>query len=309
MLSVAKILTRELPLRALFFLPEDRKIALERRIRGRDQFDKLGRSDGVIVSSGKSGRTWVRVLLSRFYQVKHGIPDWHLIGFENLKRRNPEIPIIFFTHDNYLKDYTGHETDKSDYYGKQVVLLARHPADVAVSQYFQWKFRMKKRKKSLNDYPEHGREVEVFDFVMDADCGLPKIIGFMNLWAKEAERVKQMLLVRYEDLRADTAGELGRILTFLGTPGSDEQIADAVEFASVDNMRKLEERKKSFFASDRLAPREQGNVNTYKVRRAKVGGYRDYFDDAQCAQIEALVASQLSPYYGYQKDAAEAATG
>lgn len=308
MFSVAKILYRELPLRMLFFLPQDRKISLERRIRGRDQFDKLSRSDGVIVSYGKSGRTWVRVLLSRFYQVKHSIPDWHLIGFENLKRRNPEIPIIFFTHDNYLKDSTGHDSDKSDYYGKQVVLLARHPADVAVSQYFQWKFRMKKRKKSLNDYPAHGREVEVFDFVMDADCGLPKIIAFMNLWANEADRLQQMLLIRYEDLRVDTAAELGRVLTFLGTPGTDEQIADAVEFASVDNMRKLEERKKSFFASDRLAPREKGNVNTYKVRRAKVGGYRDYFDDAQCAQIEALVGAQLSPYYGYQKDAAEAAT-
>jgi len=46
-------------------------------------------------------------------------------------------------------------------------------------------------------------------------------------------------------------------------------------------------------------PKDRNDPNTYKVRRAKVGGFRDYFDDAQIAQIEALVNDTLSPGFGY----------
>jgi hypothetical protein len=37
-----------------------------------------------------------------------------------------------FTHDNYVKDYTGHGETKEDFYDKKVILLARDPRDVAV---------------------------------------------------------------------------------------------------------------------------------------------------------------------------------
>jgi hypothetical protein len=48
-----------------------------------------------------------------------------------------------------------------------------------------------------------------------------------------------------------------------------------------------------------MVPKDRDNPNSYKVRRAKVGGYRDYFNDAQVEQIEALVNSTLSPDFGY----------
>jgi hypothetical protein len=35
------------------------------------------------------------------------------------------------------------------------------------------------------------------------------------------------------------------------------------------------------------------------VRRAKVGGYRDYFTPEQAAELEDLVNSRLSPTFGY----------
>ncbi len=93
---------------SLFFLPPKRKVPLERRLRGREERRKLGLADVVIVSFGKSGRTWLRVMLSRVYQVKHGLAQRHLIGFDNLHAKNRQIPRVFFTHDNYLKDFTGH---------------------------------------------------------------------------------------------------------------------------------------------------------------------------------------------------------
>jgi len=49
-----------------------------------------------------------------------------------------------------------------------------------------------------------------------------------------------------------------------------------------------------------MKPGKKGDPNTYKVRRAKVGGYKDYFNDAERAEIDGLVSHDLSPSYGYE---------
>jgi hypothetical protein len=297
--TVIKKLTRFLVLGLLFFLPRQTKIRIDRWLRGKEEFRKLRLADCVIVSFGKSGRTWVRVMLSRFYQVKHGLSARHLIGFDNLHRKNPAIPKLFFTHDNYIKDYTGNRDTKADFYDKKVVLLVRDPFDTAVSQFFQWKYRMRPGKKALNQYPQHGSDTSVFDFVMDAEAGLPKIIAYLNLWASESSKIKNLLIVRYEDLRADTAAALERIVNFIGTPGSEAEIREAVNFASVENMRQMEEKKTFWLSGSRMVAKDRKNPNSYKVRKAKVGGYRDYFDDQQIARMQQLVAERLDPVFGY----------
>ena len=206
---------------------------------------------------------------------------------------------FFFTHDNYIKDYTNSGESKADFYGKKVVLLVRDPRDVAVSQFFQWKYRMRARKKVLNQYPRHRTDISPFEFVMNRDSGLPKIIEYLNLWEREAPRIDNLLIVRYEDMRANPRKILRQILSFIGTPGSDRQIEEAVEFASYDNMKELEAKKVFWLSGGRLVPKDRHNPNSYKVRRAKVGGYTDYFDDQQIVQIDALVNSRLVPSFGY----------
>ena len=89
----------------------------------------------------------------------------------------------------------------------------------------------------------------------------------------------------------------------MGTPGTTEEIREAVEFSSYENMKKMEQKKTFWLSGGRMVPKDRNNPNTYKVRRAKVGGYRDYFDDDQVAQIEALVNSTLSPDFGYNSTA------
>jgi hypothetical protein len=281
-----------------FWLPRERRRHAERWLRGYEQCSKLARADAVIVSFGKSGRTWVRVLISRFYQLHYRLRSETLLGFDNLHRKNRSIPRIFLTHDNYVQDYSGNRDNKRDYYAKRVILLVRSPQDVAVSQYFQWKFRMRPGKKSLNDYPEHGAEISPYEFAM-SQAGLQKIIDFMNLWAAEKDRIGELLIVRYEDLRADTAGVFAKIMRFLGAPEDDAAIRGAVEYASVENMRKLEQKRVFWLSGGRMTARDSGNPDSYKVRRAKVGGYRDYFDDEEVARIDAMVRAKLSPIYGY----------
>lgn len=298
--TILKKLTRFLVLGLLFFLPKEKKIRIDRWLRGKEEYRKLKLADGVIVSFGKSGRTWLRVMLSRFYQVKYGIGERHLIGFDNLHKKNRAIPKLFFTHDNYLKDYTGNRDSKADFYDKKVVLLVRNPLDVAVSQFFQWKYRMRPGKKALNQYPEHGSDIEIYDFLMDPDAGLTKIIDYLNLWASEAGKIRDLLIVRYEDMRSNTGEVLEKIVTFLGTPGDQDQIQEAVRFASVENMRNMETKRTFWLSGSRMVAKDKSNPNSYKVRKAKVGGYRDYFDDQQIQTLNQLVADRLDSIFGYE---------
>ncbi|MCU0838212.1 MAG: sulfotransferase domain-containing protein [Rhodospirillales bacterium] len=283
---------------ALFFLPKATQTRIERWLRGKEDARKLSRADYVVVSFGKSGRTWLRVMLSRVYQVKHGLAERHLIAFDNLHNKVAEIPLIFFTHDNYLKDFVDDPFTKQKYYDKKVVLMVRDPADTAVSQYFQWKYRMTERKKRINDYPMDA-DVSLYDFVMMPQTGLPKIIDFMNGWARELGKIRNLMVVRYEDMRADPAAVLRKILEFLGTPGTPEEIAEAVRFASVENMRALEQKRVFWLSGRRMLAGDRSDPNTYKVRRAKVGGYRDDFTPEQQATIDRLVVSTLAPVFGY----------
>ncbi len=291
---------RQCVVSANFFRSVEDRIALERRLRGKDEAKKLSECDCALVSFGKSGRTWLRVMISGFYQAKHGLGESQMIVFDNLHRKNPAIPKLFFTHDNYLKDETGHGDSKVDYYGKKVVFLARHPGDVAVSQYFQWQHRMRDHKMLINDYPSKDEPMSIYDFVVGEKAGLPKIIDFMNLWAEEAGAVGDVLLVRYEDMKSQPHETLRRVLDFVGTPGTEDEINSAIEYSSFENMKKMEEKRTFWLSGSRMVPKDRKNPHSFKVRRGKVGGYRDYFDEAEEAHIQKLISEKLSPFFGYE---------
>jgi hypothetical protein len=51
----------------------------------------------------------------------------------------------------------------------------------------------------------------------------------------------------------------------------------------------------------RLIPGDKKNPDSFKVRRAKVGGYKDYFTDEQVGEIDAMVDADLLPQIGYTR--------
>jgi hypothetical protein len=280
-------------------LPAERRKALDRWLRGREEHRKLQAADYVLMSWAKSGRTWLRLMLSRVYQLQHGLPETAFLEYDNLKRQVPAIPSVFFTHGNYLRNYTGDWDTKEDFYASRILFLARDPRDVAVSQYFQWRYRMRPWKKFINDYPSHGEELEVFEFVMQHDAGISRVVEFFNLWARELPRVRASHLVRYEDLRGHTGESLAKVLEFLGTPAKPEEISEAVEYTAVEKMRKIEQSESSGASGKRLVAGDAANPDSFKVRRAKVGGWRDYFDDNQLRALDDYVNDRLDPSYGY----------
>ena len=83
----------------------------------------------------------------------------------------------------------------------------------------------------------------------------------------------------------------------MGESFSDEEIGEAVNFGSFDNLRKLE--SSGFFSRGGMTLRNSGDPNSFKVRRGKVGGYAEYFTEEQVAELEELMVSRLSPTFGY----------
>jgi len=298
MADKAQVVVRHIILLLCFWLPAARRKKIERWLRGREEFTKLQRSDWVLMSWGKSGRTWLRVMLSRAYQLKGNLDASELLDFDNLRKRDAQLPAVFFTHNNYLRDYTGNQHSKRHFQGKRIVLLVRDPRDVAVSQFFQWQFRMRPNKKFINDYPPHGATIDAWGFVLDREAGVPRIVDYFNGWAQAIPELRDVLVVRYEDMRKDPAGVLEEILAFTGTDITAEQVREAVEFAAYDNMKKMEQEKFFKGSGARVKPGDKDNPQSFKVRKAKVGGYRDYFTDEQCAQLDRMVA-QLDPVFGY----------
>ena len=296
---VAKRLTKWMVRSVSVFLPEARAHDLERWRRGREDNWKYRRCDYVFASYGKSGRTWVRVMISRYFQLAHNVPDGIILGFDNFHKIDPAVPKVLFTHDNYLRQYLGHPDTKQDFYHHKTVLLVRKPQDVAVSQFFQWKYRMRPYKKAFNKYPEHESDISIYDFVHHEHQGLPRIIEAMNSWTRELDRFDDLLVVRYEDLRTEPEVQLARIMGHLGEDVNEDHIKGAVEFATVEKMRKMESQDYFWRSGSRVKPKDKDNPNSYKTRKGKVGGYRDYFDDEQVAAIDALVNERLLPGLGY----------
>jgi len=278
---------------------------LERWMRGLEETQKLARSNYAFVSYGKCGRTWLNVMLSRYFQLRRGLPDCVLFDFDNLHRLNPSIPTVLLTHDNYIRDYVRSGPRKTAFYAKPTSLLVRHPADIATSLFFHWQHRMRPEKAALNRFPAHGTEISIFDFITYPTV-LPVIVTYMNEWAAEMPQVRGLLMTRYEDLRADPNREMERVLRWMGETPDAGDIAAAVDFADFENLKKLEAGA-TFTGHRRLTPGASDNPDSYKVRRAKVGGYHDYFDDAQAQRIEAYIEDHLDPVFNYGRRPAASA--
>lgn len=265
--------------------------------RGQEDRKRLCGADRVVVSIGKSGRTWLRVMLSRLYQQLYQLPEHEVINFDNFHRLDSRVPRIFFTHDDFLRYVDEGGRSKRDYSHKPLLLLVRDPRDVAVSQYFHWRYRMKPWNMWLLGYPPPGTALSIHEFVMGSSGRLRPVIRDLNAWVDARQQPDQLSMIRYEDLREDPAHELTRVVTALGIPAEPAQIEEAVHYARYDNMKTMEANRT--LGGGRVRPRSVADENTYKVRRAKVGGYRDYFSEAELAAIDALVRAELHPDFGY----------
>ncbi len=296
-------------------LPRRARVAVRERWLAAHELAKARRAALLLIGHPKSGNTWLKAMLSRLYQVRHGLPASKLIGSDELARQNPEIPRIAATNGYYsYEGVIGRALDARapdpQLRAKPAVVLVRHPCDIAVSWYHQFTRRQSAHKQELINHfiahPVDRRTISMWEFVRHSDLGVLSLIEYLNTWERNRAGLERGLLVRYEDLRAEPAVWLRRIVERMDEHFSDEEIDEAVRFASFDNLRQLERR--GFFPKQGgLNLRNPDDPNSFKVRRAKVGGYREDFTAEQVAELDDLVAEGLSPSLGYTQTRPSAA--
>lgn len=257
---------------------------------------KLRDADVVVVSYPKSGRTWLAVMISHVYHQKYEITENKIIRFDNFHRVNPEIPRIFFTHNSQRFRPNAPLASVDDYRIKKLLLLVRDPRDVLVSSYFHFTKRYLPKNAAGVPHARYDGPDGLFAYVVDQ---LPRVLDFLNDWSRNLGSIEKALLVRYEDLREDPIAQLTRVMSFIGGEFSSELIENAVSFGSFENLRERESRR--FFESSRLQPRDDRDASSFKVRRGKVGGYRDYLTDEQADRIDAVLSERLVADLGYNR--------
>lgn len=252
--------------------------------------------DVYLISFPKCGRTWLRLMIGKVLALEHGIEDPDkLLGLEPLCRQlKASVPLIRVTHDDNPHHKSADELspDKSLYAGRKVILLVRDPRDVLVSLFFQNKYR-----EQANDKPmAQGEDLD--QFIRSDVGGIESMIRFYNIWAEAKDVPSDLLLLKYEDMRADPFTHLRRVIDFLGLQSiPDQRLRDAVAFTDFDNMRKME--KDNTFSGPRMTTNQTDNPEAFKTRRGKVGGYVDYMNPGTIAFVTEYVDQHLSPMYGY----------
>jgi hypothetical protein len=287
-------------------LPAKTRVALRRKYLAELELAKAYAANFLIIGHPKSGNTWLKVMISRLYQLRYDLPESKLINTDEFARKFPEIPRLAATNGYY--SYEG-EVGKLLAVGaadnplrhKPVMFLARNPIDIAVSWFHQFTKRQSRAKQELInhwiDHPVDRNTTQMWDFVRHSDIGLPSLIEYQNTWARNVQALDHGLLVKYEELRAEPVATLHKITQLMGENFSEEEIRAAVEWGSFDNLQKLE--TSGTFSQGGMKLVNANDPSTFKVRRGKVGGYREDFPPEQVAELEALVRDNILPELGY----------
>lgn len=239
-------------------------------------------ADTYVLSYPKTGRTWLRALVGKALVDHYRLPQERLLETDAITRL-AGLPVAAFHHDGsaMLEGVAARDlsADKSAYRGKRVLLLGRDVRDTLVSAYFQATRRIGLFAGTISQ------------FVRDDRYGVDKVLAFYRHWDAARRVPLEFAFVRYEAMHEDPAGTLARVLEFLGARGVPAAtIAAAVEFARFDNLRRAEAEGR--FAGRDLSTAAGAHPDAFKVRRGKVGGFRDYLSADDVAWIDAREAEQ-----------------
>ena len=177
-------------------------------------------------------------------------------------RDRPEVPFVIASHLRWESAFADLPT----------VFLVRNPGDVVVSRYHHMTSHEGKFSGTLAD------------FTRDPDWGLPDLLGYLDGWAPRIGD-PGTTVVTYEALKSDPTATFGRLVEGLGIEAGSGELETALEAASVERMRKVEE------ASGVGQPQSYDfeDPNARRVRKAKVGSWREEMDDDTIALMLAEI--------------------
>jgi hypothetical protein len=191
--------------------------------------------DIFLVSYPRSGNTWARFLLGNL------INQDNPVTFSNIESRIPEI---YFNRDRVLQQLPrprmlkSHECFQPHY--PRVIYIVRDPRDVVVSFYHH----NVKARNIPDDYPMASFVPRFIAAEFDRRFGSWR--DNVMSWAAVREGNPGFLMLRYEDLKRDTASALANVVAFLNRcsfrkiDSNLEALQRTIELSSPEKMRALE---------------------------------------------------------------------
>lgn len=228
----------------------------------------LRSNDVFFASYPRSGSTWLRFVLfesiagesSGFGNVNQSIPD--------VKEHKTGLPLmpnggrLIKTHEVYHPEY------------KKAVYLVRDPRDVALSEY-AYQTALGLVDMPLDEY------LPLF---------LTKGVNPFASWSKHVKSwlaapipEEKLLVVKFEDLRADTVKGVSGIIQFFGLEPDEARIRAAVANNSVERMK----------AKEKENPQRASKKGQF-IRSGSVGGWRGKMNEAQIQIVRDQAATLLN---------------
>lgn len=238
--------------------------------------------DVFVVSYPKTGRTWLRSLISWYFVGCRSLRERDIFKGKVIDLKRQSGPTrIYFTHAGSEMTlgtrYQDLRIDSGLYRGKKLLLLGRDIRDTLVSAYFQ-----ATRRTGVFDG-------SISEFIRSEKYGVHKVVAFYQSWVDEAGRPDRLLLVLYEDLHSDPSATLEKVLTFLEVTEIDPTILHAsVKRSSFKSMQRAETTGR--YDHSRIRPADERDSESYKVRKGEVGGYGEYLSTDDLAYIDSVLA-------------------
>lgn len=237
----------------------------------------------------KCGGTWAKLQLHTALTKHYGVVGAPPLELEHLKDFEPRIPRIRPFHDDapHWKTPEQLREHKRRYAGRKVMLLVRDPRDAIVSLHLQVTKRWKVDPNMSLD-----------EFVWNPRGSFHTMIRYYNIWAKNRDVPSELMLLRYEDMRADPHAAVRKMIDFVGVPDvTDELIREAVEYNQIEKLREREAAGQ--YDTRRLQPGDPNDPDSFKARKGKVGGFREVLRPEDVEKMTQILRDEMDPWYGY----------
>ena len=247
------------------------------------------RADMFMLWFPKCGGTWAKLQLHTALCKHYGVVGAPPLELELLKDFDARIPRIRPFHDDapHWKTPEQLRDHKRRYAGRKVLLLVRDPRDAIVSLHLQVTRRWKVDP-----------EMPLEEFIWSERGSLRTMIRYYNIWAQHRDVPSELMLLRYEDMRADPHTAVRQMLNFIGVPEvTDDVIREAVEYNRIDQLRKREGAGQ--YDTRRLQPGDPNDPDSFKARKGKVGGFRDVITPEDVERMTRIIGEELDPWYRY----------
>lgn len=252
-------------------------------------------ADCLIVSVPGSGRTWLALMISRYYALTRGAPSDLFIKQWQFYRGLRGVPRFFLSHPSQIWRGQDPPGAAALHAGKPTVFLIRDPRDAAVSRYHHHLFRkdVPKVAGALNGAAPGLAGDALAQYLLQETGGLISVITSLRRIEAVAGLHANHLVVTYEGLRAEPAVGLSAVLSLVEGEPDEDAVNRAVELCTFERMRAEESR--GAVRAGALRPAVGGGIESFKTREGAVGGYRTRIPAEACAELDRRFAASLSP--------------